>query len=345
MGHLRRAKERGVHVLNEAGALLASHDKLMTAIRLAAAGVPHPRTAHVDGSSLLPSLTPPYVVKPRFGSWGRDVYRCEDSLQLAACLASLAGRPWFERQGVLVQELIPPRGYDLRVIVAGGIVAGAIERVAGDGEWRTNISLGGWRRQTDPPEEARALAVEAAAALGGDLVGVDLLPDRRGGWTVLEINGAVDFTARVLPRRRRRLRRGRSRRSRRRTCSRQLSRSPRPLAPRGLLTTLPVLVSPDATGHPGAGRAGRAPVRCAFDRGQIRLPGHEAALAEGRPDHRVLLGAGALVRRAQGDRARHRRQAPRRLALLLRRDLDGGRRDRPRRQARPPVGDRHSRAG
>lgn len=194
MGHLRRAKERGVHVLNEAGALLASHDKLMTAIRLAAAGVPHPRTAHVDGSSLLPSLTPPYVVKPRFGSWGRDVYRCEDSLQLAACLGSLAGRPWFERQGVLVQELIPPCGYDLRVIVAGGIVAGAIERVAGDGEWRTNISLGGWRRQTDPPEEARALAVEAAAALGGDLVGVDLLPDQRGGWTVLEINGAVDFT-------------------------------------------------------------------------------------------------------------------------------------------------------
>ena len=194
MGQLRRAKDRGVHVLNEPGALLASHDKLMTAIRLAAAGVPHPRTAHVDGSSVLPSLTPPYVVKPRFGSWGRDVYRCEDSLQLAACLASLAGRPWFERQGVLVQELIPPRGYDLRVIVAGGIVSGAIERVAGDGEWRTNISLGGWRRQTDPPEEARALAVEAAAALGGDLVGVDLLPDQRGGWTVLEINGAVDFT-------------------------------------------------------------------------------------------------------------------------------------------------------
>ena len=195
MAHLRRAKERGVHVLNEPGTLLASHDKLMTAIRLAAAGVPHPRTAHVDGTSVLPSLAPPYVVKPRFGSWGRDVYRCEDSLELAACLASLAGRQWFERQGVLVQELIPPRGYDLRVIVAGGIVVGAIERVAGDGEWRTNISLGGWRRPTDPPEEARALAVEAAAALHGDLVGVDLLPDRSGGWTVLEINGAVDFTS------------------------------------------------------------------------------------------------------------------------------------------------------
>jgi ribosomal protein S6--L-glutamate ligase len=195
MSQLRRAQGRGVHVLNDAGTLLAAHDKLMTAIRLASAGVPHPRTAHVDGSAFLPTLTPPYVVKPRFGSWGRDVYRCEDALELAACLASLSGRPWFERQGVLVQELVRPQGYDLRVIVAGGAVAGAIERVSAEGEWRTNIALGGWRRPTDPPAEARALAIEAAAALGGDLLGVDLLPDGNGGWTVLEINGAVDFTS------------------------------------------------------------------------------------------------------------------------------------------------------
>ncbi|MBA3718033.1 MAG: hypothetical protein H0W87_07400 [Actinobacteria bacterium] len=195
MWELRRAKARGVHVLNEPGALLAAHDKLTTAIRLAAAGVPHPRTAHIDGGSMLPNLRPPFVVKPRFGSWGRDVYRCEDSLQLVACLASLSGRAWFERQGVLVQELVPPCGYDLRVIVANGNVVGAIERVAADGEWRTNVALGGWRRPTDPPVGARALAVEAAAALGGDLVGVDLLPDGPGSWTVLEVNGAVDFTS------------------------------------------------------------------------------------------------------------------------------------------------------
>jgi RimK family alpha-L-glutamate ligase len=195
MWELRRAKVRGVHVLNEAGALLAAHDKLTTAIRLAAAGLPHPRTAHVDGGSVIPNLRPPFVVKPRFGSWGRDVYRCEDGLQLVACLASLSGRGWFERQGVLVQELVRPRGYDLRVIVAAGQVAGAIERVAADGEWRTNVALGGWRRPTDPPVEACALAIGAAAALGGDLVGVDLLPDEQGGWTVLEVNGAVDFTS------------------------------------------------------------------------------------------------------------------------------------------------------
>src|SRR5919198_5636355 len=85
MWSLTRAKTRGVLVLNEAGSLLAAHDKLATALRLAAAGVPHPRTAHLDGGSALPKLTPPLVVKPRFGSWGRDVFRCDDAIQLVAC--------------------------------------------------------------------------------------------------------------------------------------------------------------------------------------------------------------------------------------------------------------------
>jgi glutathione synthase/RimK-type ligase-like ATP-grasp enzyme len=46
-----------------------------------------------------------------------------------------------------------------------------------------------------PPPEAELLAVAAAEALSGDLVGVDLLPTAAGGWTVLEVNGAADFTA------------------------------------------------------------------------------------------------------------------------------------------------------
>jgi RimK family alpha-L-glutamate ligase len=192
---LRRAKSRGVRVLNGPATLLAAHDKLGTAIRLAGAGLPHPRTAHVDGASALPRLEFPVVVKPRFGSWGRDVYRCEDAGELAACLASLDGKGWFERHGAIVQELVPPCGFDLRLIVAAGEVVGAIERVAADGEWRTNIALGGWRRRTVPPASACALAIEAAAAIGGDLVGVDLLPDGNGGWVVLELNGAVDFTS------------------------------------------------------------------------------------------------------------------------------------------------------
>ena len=181
----------------------------------------------MDGASVLPSLTPPYVVKPRFGSWGRDVYRCADSPEPVACLASLAGRPWFERQGVLVQELILPCGYDLRVIVAGGLVAGAIERVSAEGEWRTNIALG-LASATDPPPECMC------AGAGS----------RRRAWRrprrrrpserprrvdrAFEINGVVDFTSEYLLRRRD-VFADVARRSRRRTCSRQPPRWPRGL--------------------------------------------------------------------------------------------------------------------
>ncbi len=72
---------------------------------------------------------------------------------------------------------------------------GAIERAAAPGEWRTNIGLGSSRRAIAPTAEACVLATHAAAAVGGDVVGVDLLPLADGHYVVLEVNGAVDFTS------------------------------------------------------------------------------------------------------------------------------------------------------
>lgn len=186
---------RGVRVLNRAGALLAVHDKLLTARVLGREGLPHPRTQMLHADSPAPPWTGAVVVKPRFGSWGLDVERCENEVAFRRHLHALQLRPWFKRHGALVQELVEPAGYDLRVVVAGGVPVGAISRVAAKGEWRTNVSLGGTRLRVEPSPGAFALAVRAAAAAGTELVGVDLLPDGAGGWTVLELNGAVDFTA------------------------------------------------------------------------------------------------------------------------------------------------------
>jgi RimK family alpha-L-glutamate ligase len=189
---LNELGHRGVRVLNRSVALLAAHDKLRTARLLETAGLPHPQTMHLRAGESAPPLPLPVVLKPRFGSWGCDVMRCKTREQLLRTLARLPARQWFPRQGVLVQEFVPTDGCDLRLVVAGGQVVGAIHRRARTGEWRTNISLGGSREPARPPAEACALALAAAAAVGADLVGVDLLPGS-DGYTILELNGAVDF--------------------------------------------------------------------------------------------------------------------------------------------------------
>lgn len=188
-----RLEANGVHVLNRLRALFATHDKLQTSRILHAASLPHPRTAHMIAAGAICPIEPPVVVKPRFGSWGRDVTLCESRADLRTCLDELSTRSWFRPQGVLVQELIPPLGHDMRLVVAAGQVVGAVRRRAAEGEWRTNVALGAERESTAPPQAAREIAVAAAAAVEGDLVGIDLMPTRDGGWVVLEVNGAVEF--------------------------------------------------------------------------------------------------------------------------------------------------------
>jgi RimK family alpha-L-glutamate ligase len=183
---------RGVRVLNRGAALLDAHDKLRTADLLVGAGIPHPRTVHHPVSSSELELQPPLVLKPRFGSWGIDVFRCETAHEVERVLLEVSRRPWYVKHGALLQELVPPVGFDLRLVVARGEVVGAAERVARPGEWRTNVSLGGTKHPANPAPEAIALGIAAAEAIGADLIGVDLLPVAEG-YLVLELNGAVEF--------------------------------------------------------------------------------------------------------------------------------------------------------
>jgi RimK family alpha-L-glutamate ligase len=195
---LRGLRARGVTVLNGPEAILACHDKLVTALRLGRAGLPHPATAYLSAASTkrdVSRLRFPVVVKPRFGSRGDHVYRCDDPDGLGQLLGRLRKLAWFRRQGALIQELVPPTGRDLRLLVAGGRVAGCVERVAPPGDWRTNVALGATRRPVLPQPGECDLAIAAAAAAGADLAGVDLIPRPDGSFAVLEVNGAPEFTA------------------------------------------------------------------------------------------------------------------------------------------------------
>ena len=191
-GELERLAAGGVDVRNPPGALVVAHDKLLTARTLRLAGLPHPHTTHINPA--LPAAVPelPLVLKPRFGSWGRDVELCSTPEELDSALVRLQGKRWFREHGALAQELVDPQGWDLRLVVAGGRVVGAARRVARRCEWRTNAALGAEVMAADAPPVAQALALAAAEAARLDLVGVDLLPTR-SGFVILELNGAVDF--------------------------------------------------------------------------------------------------------------------------------------------------------
>jgi RimK family alpha-L-glutamate ligase len=186
---------RGVRVLNGRGAIVSAHDKLLTAARLVTARLPHPKTVHLPREDAPRGLRPPLVLKPRFGSWGLDVFLCETEHSFETVLRQIRDRPWFLRHGALLQEVVPSTGRDIRILVAGSRVVGAIQRIASPGEWRTNVSRGAARVPLTPSPEACRLAIAAAAAIGGDFVGVDLLP-LEDSYVVIELNGAVEFDRR-----------------------------------------------------------------------------------------------------------------------------------------------------
>ena len=184
---------------------MRAHDKLLTAQVLEAAGLPHPETRLAVPGAPLPVVDEPVVLKPRFGSWGREVILCTDRRTLAATLQDFHRHPWYPRTGALVQELIPPCGRDLRVLVAGGRVVGAIQRVAAPGEWRTNVALGGHRVAVGPAGRR----VRARAPRGR---GVRRRPGRRRPAAARRRLG--DHRAQRCRRLHRRLRHGRRLRSR-----------------------------------------------------------------------------------------------------------------------------------
>jgi len=83
---------------------------------------------------------------------------------------------------------------DLRVYVVGDRMIGAMHRYAPEGDWRTNVALGGAVEDVtdDISDEARETALYAADVMDLDYVGVDLIEGTEG-WHVLEMNPTAGF--------------------------------------------------------------------------------------------------------------------------------------------------------
>ena len=123
------------------------------------------------------------IVKPLFGSMGVGMTRVDDVDVAHRVFGALE----LERAVYYLQEALPHEGRDLRALVVGGRVTAAIERV-GSG-WRANLARGARAHAAQLSGEQERLCLEAAAALGVDYAGVDLVRAADGRDYVLELNG------------------------------------------------------------------------------------------------------------------------------------------------------------
>jgi len=181
-------ENRGLRVVNSPRAIERSVDKFYTTTLLHDAGLLVPETVvceRVEDAMAAVRSMGDVVIKPIFGSLGHGMVRVSDpdvALRVVRALDQI-------RSVFYVQRAIDHSGRDLRVFVVGGRVLGAIERRAPAGEWRTNVAIGGSATAVDISPEIEQVAVRAAAAVGADYAGVDVLPARDGALYVLEVNG------------------------------------------------------------------------------------------------------------------------------------------------------------
>jgi beta-citrylglutamate/N-acetylaspartylglutamate synthase len=191
---LRHLEAMGTVLLNPADAVLACLNKFWQLQQLALAGLPVPDTRTYADAPLAGAIgagvPQPCVVKAVRGHRGEQVFLAPDAAMLRGIHGSLD-----QEAPYLFQEYVESsHGRDLRVVVVDGRAAGAQVRTATDGEFRSNLALGGTAtRCTGRYPQGEDLAVRAAGVLGLGVAGVDLLFAPDGTFTICEVNANVGW--------------------------------------------------------------------------------------------------------------------------------------------------------
>lgn len=185
---LHALKLLGVPVYNDGRAIERTVDKGMTSFLLRLAGLPTPPTwvlrdpeqarriaeSELQNGHLL-------ISKPLFGSQGEGIRRIEKSTDLFWLTAS-RGVYYLQRFVHAAGE-----GYsDHRVFVINGRAVAAMRRRGQS--WLNNVAQGAGCEWIELSDELAGLAVKAAAALDMDYAGVDIMQDRDGRYTIIEVN-------------------------------------------------------------------------------------------------------------------------------------------------------------
>jgi len=185
LGILHALQEIGIPVSNAARAIERCVDKSATSFLLARAGLPTPMTWVMESreaaAEVMRREAGPFVLKPLFGSQGRGLrlIRGEWDLPDPAEVADVYYLQRFvgvERDGFR----------DFRVLVSSGRVVAAMMRHSR--HWVTNVKRGGKPVAAVADAAMRDLAVAAAAVVGANFAGVDMVCSQDGRLSVLEVN-------------------------------------------------------------------------------------------------------------------------------------------------------------
>ncbi len=186
----------GALVVNPLNAAVTCGNKLLAHMNLVNAGVKTPKaiTAFSKESALgaLEYIKYPAVIKPTIGSWGRLVALLRDKDAAKAVLEDREQMyPLYHI--FYIEEFVnrPPR--DIRAIVIGNEVVAAIYRYSVEEDWKTNMALGGRAEQCPITNELEDLCLRATKAMGGMIVGVDLMESKEEGLVIHEVNNTTEF--------------------------------------------------------------------------------------------------------------------------------------------------------
>ncbi len=190
----------GLPVVNTPSTAELCADKVKNSLALAGAGIPTPATevAFTKESALevIEGFGYPCVLKPVIGSWGRLMAKIDSRNAAEAILEHKETLGHYEHKVFYIQEYVEKPGRDIRVVATDGEPVAAMARTSD--HWLTNAARGATVESFDVDDEVADLVERASAAVGGGLLGVDLMEvggDGDADYTVHEVNHTVEFKA------------------------------------------------------------------------------------------------------------------------------------------------------
>jgi len=190
-------EQTGLPVVNSFNVSEICGNKLITSLILKKNNVPTPKTTFAfsteSARECMKKLGYPLVVKPVIGSWGRGVYQIKDQSMAEMMLESRQENDNSLSRIYYFQELIDRPSRDIRCIVIGDQVVASVFRYSSENEWRTNVAVGGRTEVAPLTSDLQEIVLKASNAVGGGILGVDLMEDNKRGYLVHEVNNTVEF--------------------------------------------------------------------------------------------------------------------------------------------------------